>query len=90
MPNDWDSRLAKGRLIKRKPFALVSAKEYSSIPYLFILRVLKTKNCFSPNNPNRSRLNKSQVRKPRKESRPRLLRFPPKLRLTRSLPLNYY
>ena len=76
MPSDLESRFARGRLIKRKPFALVSAKEYRSIPYPFILRVQETKNCFPPNSLDKSKPDRSHVRKPRKESRPRLPRFP--------------
>ncbi len=71
--------------MKRKLFALVSTKEYRSIPHLFILRVLETKNCFPPRSVVKSKLDRSQVRRPRKESRPRPLRFPPELTLNRPL-----
>ncbi len=62
--------------MKRKPFALVFAKEYKLIPHSFILRDEESKNYGPPISLDRSKPNRLYIRKPRKESRPRLLRFP--------------
>jgi hypothetical protein len=58
-------------------------RECKSIPHPFILREQETKNCFPPRSLNKSKLDKSQVRKPRKESRLKPLRFPLKYYPTR-------
>ena len=62
--------------MKRKPFALVSAKEYKSILYPFILRDEEIKNYGPPISLDKSKPDKSHIYKPRKESQPRLPHFP--------------
>jgi len=62
--------------MKRKPFTPVSAKECKSIPYSFMLRDKETKNYGPPISLDKSKSDRSHVLKPRKESWPRLPRFP--------------
>jgi hypothetical protein len=60
----------------------MSIKECKSIPHPFILKEQETKNCFPLKSLNKSKLNKSQVRKLKKESRLKPFRFPLKHHLT--------
>ena len=64
--------------MKRKLFALVSTKEYNLIPHLFILREEGIKNYVLLRSLDKSKLDKSYIRKPKKESFLKLPRFPPK------------
>jgi hypothetical protein len=54
----------------------MSIKECKSIPHLFILKEQGIKNCFPLKSLNKFKLNKLQVRKPRKESCLKPLHFP--------------
>jgi hypothetical protein len=54
----------------------VFTRECKSIPYPFILKEQEIKNCFPLKSLNKFKLDKLQVRKPRKESRFKPFRFP--------------
>jgi hypothetical protein len=54
----------------------MSIKECKLILYPFILKEQEIKNCFPFKSLNKFKLNKLQVRKPRKESRLKPFRFP--------------
>jgi hypothetical protein len=58
-------------------------KEYKLIPYPFILKEQETKNCFPLKSLNKSKLDKLQVYKLKKESRFKPFRFPLKYYPTR-------
>jgi hypothetical protein len=58
-------------------------RKCKSIPYLFILKEQKIKNCFLLKSLNKFKLNKLQVYKLKKESRFKPLRFPFKYYPTR-------
>jgi hypothetical protein len=61
----------------------MSIKECKSIPYPFILKEQETKNCFPLKSLNKSKLDKLQVYKLRKESCLKPLYFPFKYYPTR-------
>jgi hypothetical protein len=55
----------------------VSTNTFREILVLFLLSIYETKNYFPPINVIKSSSDRLYLRKPRKESFPRLLRFPP-------------